>query len=197
VPRTPAPIHVDAELEGKKAWEADTGNTRNFTDADGHGMVPYSGAKLRWNAGTLYLMLYAGDLDLEGRATRHDANLDADDAFQFEFGAGADVRRIAVSVLGTVSDERCLHKRAATCDRGWQSHARVAVDRDGTLNKVGDNDEEWVVEMAIPLSSLGLAHAGTGTRLPFLVRRCEIGVRGRHACGGWGTQARGELVLDP
>jgi hypothetical protein len=74
----------------------------------------------------------------------------------------------------------------------------VAVDRDGTMNKIGDNDEEWVVEMAIPLSALGIAHPAAGVRIPFSISRCEVGSSGVHACGSWGTSERGgELVLDP
>jgi hypothetical protein len=198
VPRAPARIRVNAELEGKKVWEADTGTTRNFKTDAGDGMVPYTEAKLRWGEGTLYLLLYAGDLDLEGRTRRPDGPVEEDDAFHLEFGAGKQVRTVAVSVLGTLADALCT--RAGTrlsCDPKWQSHARVAVDRDGTLNKIGDNDEEWVIEMAIPLSSLGLAHAGPGTRLPFSIRRCEVGQNGRHACGSWGARPQGELVLDP
>jgi len=199
VPHVSAPIAIDAELEGKTAWEADTGNTRNFQDATGKGMVPYSEAKLRWGHGMLYLMLYAGDLDLEGKVKASDGPVEDDDAFHLEFGAGREVRVVSVSVLGTVADALCTTTAAGrrSCDARWRSHARVAVDRDGTLNKIGDNDEEWVVEMAIPLGALGIAHAGPGTRLPFSVRRCEVGHGRNPSCGSWGSRPAGELVLDP
>src|SRR5581483_11198521 len=106
-PRVSAPITVDAELEGKAAWEADTGDTRNFKDESGRGMVPYSEAKLRWGRGMLYVLLYAGDLDLEGKVTDSDAPVEDDDAFRLEFGAGRQVRVVSVSVLGTVADALC------------------------------------------------------------------------------------------
>jgi hypothetical protein len=51
--------------------------------------------------------------------------------------------------------------------------------------------------MAIPLSSLGVTGDGAGARIPFSVRRCEIGRDGPHGCGSWGRHPRGELVLDP
>jgi hypothetical protein len=199
VPRVGAPIVVNAELEGKAAWEADTGNTGDFKDAAGHGMVPYSEAKLRWGGGMLYLMLYAGDLDLEGKVKRRDGPVEKDDAFHLEFGAGPEVRVVSVSVLGTVADALCTTapSQPRSCDARWKSQARVAVDRDGTLNKIGDHDEEWVVEMAIPLRSLGVARAQSGTRLPFSVRRCEVGHARQASCGGWGNGPAGELVLDP
>ncbi|MES1208544.1 MAG: hypothetical protein ABUS79_21605 [Pseudomonadota bacterium] len=196
VPRVSGPVTIDAELEGKKLWEADVGATGNFKDAAGHGMVPYTEAKARWGAGTLYLMLYAGDLDLEGTVRDRDGTLEGDDAFRLEFGTADDRRVIWVSVLGTVADARC--RRAAggdTCDAGWDSHVKVAVDRDGTLNKIGDNDEEWVVEMAVPLASLGVTHPHVGTQLPFSVRRCEVGHGQRHDCGGWGLAQPAVLTL--
>jgi len=198
VPRIAGPVKINAELEGKKMWESDTGVTPNFKDAAGHGMVPFTQAKARWGDGQLYLMLYAGDLDLQGRVRAHDGAVERDDAFHLEFGAGDEVRVISVSVLGTVADALC--HRGATgrgCDPRWESHARVAVDKDGTLNKIGDNDEEWVVEMAVPLASLGLEEAGPGTRIPFSIRRCEVGHGQDHGCGGWGDSPRGELALAP
>lgn len=203
VPRVSGPVRIDAELERKTLWEADVGATGNFNDAAGHGMVPYTEAKVRWGDGKLYLMLYAGDLDLEGTVRARDGALDGDDAFRLEFGQGGDRRVIWVSVLGTVSDARC---RPATAPRGpargsclmdasWDSQAKVAVDRDGTLNKIGDNDEEWVVEMAVPLAALGVAHPHVGTQIPFSVRRCEVGHGRQHSCGGWGLAQRSLLTL--
>ena len=197
VPRVEKPVTIDAELLGKKVWEADTGNTRNFTDAAGHGMVPYTEAKFRWGSDRLYLMLYAGDLDLEGTVKKADGPIDKDDSFRIEFGDGRDVRAISVSVLGTVADARCtVDGDRRRCDARWNSRAKVAVDRDGTLNKIGDNDEEWVVEMAVPFASLGISRPAPGTRIPIFVQRCEIGHDGPHACGAWGRAPHGVLVLE-
>jgi hypothetical protein len=194
---------VDAEMEQKRVWDSEAGSTQNLRDASGKGMVPYSEVRARWGSENLYLWLYAGDLDLEGRVQEPDGDLSGDDAFHIEIGEGSRVYAVDVSVLGTVSDAVCPSRsagfgprRAGECDRTWQSQATVAVDRDGTLNRVHDNDEEWLVEMALPLARLGLP-AAAGTRVPFSVSRCEIGVDGRHACGGWGVEKRGELILDP
>ncbi len=162
-------------------------------------MVPYTEAKARWGNGQLYFLLYAGDLDLEGTVRKHDGVLEKDDAFRLELGAGDAVRIVEVSVLGTVADSLCTGpKESRRCDATWESRARVAVDRDGTMNKVGDNDEEWVIEMALPLSALGVRNPKAGLTIPFSVRRCEVGHRGVEACGSWGAgDGGGELVLDP
>jgi hypothetical protein len=199
VPRVAGGFAINAETEGKAVWEADTGNTENFVDSGGHGMVPYTAAKVRWGDGKLYFLLYAGDLDLEGKIDKADTPFDKDDSFRLEFSSGDDVRVVAVSVLGRVYDAICRGPVSARkCDSKWQSHAQVAIDRDGTLNRIHDNDEEWVVEMALPLHDLGIVSPGPGTRIRFAVSRCEVGYDGVHACGGWGKGERtGELALDP
>ena len=198
VPRVAAPIRINAETAGKAAWNDDTGITRNFKDAAGNGMVPYTEAKVRWGDGTLYLLLYAGDLDLEGRVRKRDGAVENDDSFRLEFGRGGDVRVISISVLGTIADAHCTSSPAGRkCDASWSSGARIAVDRDGSLNKIGDNDEEWVVEMAIPLAKLGVKKPAAGAHIPFSIRRCEVGHDGPHVCGSWGADPPGELILDP
>ncbi len=190
VPRAMEPIHIDAELEGKKDWEADSGHTGDLQDEHGKGMVPFTEVKARWGDGNLYFLLYAGDLDIE-----------SGDSFHLEIGGGDRVHVIDVSVLGTVVEAVCegdppFPVASGDCDRSWRSLAAMAVDRDGTLNQLGDNDEEWVVEMAIPLSALGLDRAAPGTRLAFSVRRCDVGA-GPHMCGSWGGGTRrGEIILD-
>jgi hypothetical protein len=199
VPRAPSPIPINAETEGKTVWDGEGGNTGNLRDSAGRGMVPYTQAKVRWGDGNLYFMLYAGDLDLEGKVTQPDTSLEGDDSFRLEFGSGKEVRVVAASVRGTVYDALCDRSAAApACDTAWQSGVKVAVDADGTLDHTGDNDEEWVVEMSVPLSSLGIDRATPGVRIAFAVRRCEVGYDGVHACGSWGAgEPRGELVLDP
>jgi hypothetical protein len=198
VPKVTARVRLNGDTKGKPYWDADTGVTRNFRDDHGKGMVPFTEAKARWGGGSLYLLLYAGDLDLEGRVRKRDAALESDDSFHLEFGSGDEIRVISVSILGTLSDSLCRQSQSGRkCDASWNSGARLAVDRDGSLNKIGDNDEEWVVEMSIPLAKLGLKNPGPGARIPFSIRRGEIGHDGPHACGSWGTEPAGALVLDP
>jgi hypothetical protein len=202
VPRAGAPIAIDAETEGKTVWEPEAGGTGIFKDASGNGIVPFTEAKARWTPDTLYFLLYAGDLDLEGTVTEKDGPVSRDDSFHVELGHEGRVYTIDVSVLGTVADADCAGEvggaqSARRCDTSWDSHAKVAVDRDGTLNQLGDNDEEWVVEMAVPVASLGVRSLREGDRIPFAIRRCEIGKRGVGACGGFGTgKVHGEIVLE-
>jgi hypothetical protein len=199
VPRAPGPIAITAETEGKPVWDGDEGNTGNLKDGAGKGMVPYTQAKVRWGDGNLYFMLYAGDLDLEGKVTEPDTPLEGDDSFRLELGSDQEMRVVAVSLRGSLYDAICSRSSGTpACDTAWKSGAKVAVDADGTLNQIGDNDEEWVVEMSMPLAALGVTGAAPGVRIPFSVRRCEVGHDGVHGCGSWGDgEPRGQLMLDP
>jgi hypothetical protein len=56
---------------------------------------------------------------------------------------------------------------------------RAAVDTDGTLDEPHDDDEEWVVELAVPLAALGPS--------PVTLRasRCDVTKSGARLCGSW------------
>jgi hypothetical protein len=101
---------------------------------------------------------------------------------------------IEVSASGVVTD--AMQMAGGAPDYSWQSGIDVSHENDGTLNDDGDDDEEWILEMAIPLRSLGLTGA-TGERIDFSVRRCDTpkGTTGR-VCGGWGENERGVIILD-
>jgi hypothetical protein len=55
----------------------------------------------------------------------------------------------------------------------------AAVDRDGTLDKPSDDDEEWVVELAIPRDQLGEGP------LAITAQRCDTPKDRRPRCGQW------------
>ena len=198
------PVRKDGKTEAK-FWEGEAGSTGVLLDDKGLGMVPYSEVKARWGNGKLYLWLYAADLDVQGKVRDADAELSGDDAFQIQIGDSGRFYAFEVNVLGTLTDAICKSRRRTphdpmgkTCDRSWQSGADVDADVDGTLNQLGDKDEEWVVELTIPLDKIGRKNAKPGMRLRFSVRRCEVAYDGVRACGSWGLGEQGaELLLDP
>ena len=118
--------------------------------------------------------------------------------------AGVDAKKFVLSVTptGVASDGVCpadaVDLGDPRCDLRWESHARTGTDFDGTINKLGDFDEEWAVEVALPLASIGLAADGPSPgRVAATIRRCEMAHDGPRACGLWGSPQRpGELVLD-
>jgi hypothetical protein len=131
------------------------------------------------------------------RTTKHDGAVWKDDSVALTFSSADGTKRvIQISPKGVIADGACPVDASdlgdARCDLRWESGVRVAADYDGTINKVGDFDEEWAVEAAVPLAPLSLGGEGPGTRIPFRVSRCEIAYDGVRACGSWG----GTLVFD-
>ena len=190
------------------AWGGAT-NTHTLLDQAGKGAVPVSECRFLWGQDNLYMFFYAGDLDLQARATKHDGPVWKDDAVTFAFFSpetpdGSEPTKFVVMATPTrvLSDGVC--PRDATdlgdprCDLRWESHALLGTDFDGTLNKLGDFDEEWAVEIALPLRSLGIdPDAAPPIRIAATIRRCEMAHDGPRACGLWGEPGLpGELVLE-
>ena len=63
--------------------------------------------------------------------------------------------------------------------RATPATVRAAVDRDGTLDDPSDDDEEWVVEAAIPISAFGPAPVAIEAR------RCDRTKDGIERCSAW------------
>ena len=66
---------------------------------------------------------------------------------------------------------------------------------DGTMNLSSDDDEEWVIEMAIPLKALGI-RGEKGERVGLTLGRCDSTHRGPRVFAAWGRAGDGVLVLD-
>ena len=189
VPRASAPPKLDGEVDDWRGAHAQTGM---FKSVDGQN-APDSEARLVWGDGKLFLLLYAADQDIRASVKTHDAPLWPEDAFKLSFGQPGEAAAhvIYVSPIGTITDEAVVADRL---DSSWESHAEVAHDVDGTLNDSHDEDEEWVVEMALPLSSLGL-RGEPGERIGFSVRRCDVPKGAGRRCTAWG-EPDGMLVLE-
>lgn len=71
------------------------------------------------------------------------------------------------------------------------SSVESAHDIDGTIDDAHDDDEEWVMEVAIPLATLGVGDTA-GTRIPFFVKRCDTPRGSKRVCG----ESGGVLVLE-
>jgi len=200
VPRAPHAIVPSTRFD-VPTWGSAV-STHTLLDEHGNGAVPVSEARFLWRDGFLYLLFYAGDLDLQIHATRRDGPVWKDDSFTLAFfGPDEKARLITVSATGVVADGIC--PRTATslgdvaCDLRWTSGIRAAADWDGTINKLGDFDEEWNIQAAIPLRALSSAPLAAGASIEFALTRCEIAYDGRRACGAWGSRAKpAELVLD-
>src|SRR2546430_17249992 len=120
------------------AWRTPA-RTGPFVDASGAQAAPYSDARFLRDDRYLYLALYAADEDIR-----------AGDEFVVELG------------------RTTLHFTAAGVLRPAIAGAHVAVDLDGSLDDPANDDEEWVVEAAIPLAAVPFA----GNAVPIKITRC-------------------------
>jgi hypothetical protein len=86
-----------------------------------------------------------------------DEDIEPDDAFEVELG-GVKLR--------------------AAADGTTTPAVKSAIDRDGTLGKPGDDDEEWVVELAVPRGELA-------DRIDVRASRCDTPKDRAQRCGSW------------
>lgn len=191
IPPKSGEIVIDGEFEDA-AWSADVARTGAF-QSNGVVSRPYTDMRATYGDGKLFLLLYAADEDIQvSPNATPDSPLYRADAFQLVFHTPDGDRLIDVSAAGVITDAHRVGKGVP--DYSWSSGAEVAIDKDGTPNDPSDQDEEWVVEMAIPLASIGL-HGVPGERVDAEVRRCDD-VRGAgHVCGAWGVGGAGGILV--
>lgn len=194
VPRATTDMSVDGELD-EAAWNDSASRSGPFMSG-GEVARPYADARFTWRDGVLYVALYAADENIVAPEDTHDEPLWTGDYFHLVFRQGDIERVIDVSPRGVLTDARRVG--GGPFDARWESGAKVAVDRDGTLGDESDEDEEWVVEMAIPMDALGLKGA-RGERIGLELGRCDRlrnpDGSSRRTCATWGDR-RSQLVLE-
>ncbi len=127
-----------------------TAHVFTFTD-QGNEARPYSHIRLLHDAQHLYIGLYAADQDVRSK-----------DRFQLVMND----RRLAIDPHG---------QRTPALDG-----SKVAIDLDGTIDDPSDEDEEWVVELELPLPPGPFAISAT---------RCDTPKDGVERCGSWTAPA--------
>jgi hypothetical protein len=197
-----AAITLDGDTDDP-GWQGDVARTGTFVAPDGTSPArPHTEAKLAWGDGYLYVELYAADQDIHASHEVADGPVWESDSFHLVFSDGATEHSFDLSPLGTLTDGERKVTVGATSgprpfDYRWNSGAHVSHELDGTPNMSADEDEEWVIEMAIPFEALGL-NGRSGERIALSMHRCDRpkGTTER-ACGSWGEgERKGVIVLD-
>jgi hypothetical protein len=118
--------------------------------ANGQEARPYSQIRLLRDARTLYVGLYAADQDIRSTEV-------------FELAIGA--LRLSIDARGRITPPI--------------AGARAAAEVEDTLDDPRDEDEEWVIEAAIPLAALPSGAAAIHAA------RCDTPKDGIARCGTW------------
>jgi hypothetical protein len=195
VPHMPGSITLDGDTDDP-GWTTPPGpaRTSGFLLPNGAAARPYSETRLVWGDGYLYLCLYAADEDIRSRTDQPDGPVWLDDAFRVTFSSADTEWAIEVSPKAVVTD--AVRKSGGAFDYSWSSGVHVSKELDGTLNDSSNEDEEWVIEMAVPFESIGLK-GERGESIGFSVRRCDTPKHSSRVCASWGDGTmRGKLVLD-
>ena len=121
---------------------------------------PYSEIRFLRDASQLWIGLYAADEDL--RST---------DQFDVQVGA--------VHVVVHPDGKATIDGHAQT----------IHVDTDGTIDNPSDFDEEWVIEVPLPLATVGLVPGGAAVAVD--AERCDVTKGGERRCGAW----RGTIAI--
>jgi hypothetical protein len=185
VPRAPGAVTLDGDTDDP-GWVRPPGPAKTgplLTDT-GDPAVPYSQARLVWGDGYLYMALFASDEDVETHVTRNDADVGRDDDdFHVVFTREDTAYAFDFSPTALVTD--AVRHGTGPWDRGWNGGAHVSKELGGTPNAPNNLDEEWELEIAIPLSSLGLA-GEPGENVGFSLHRCDTPKDAKRVCAGWG-----------
>jgi hypothetical protein len=197
VPHVSGDITLDGDTDDP-AWTQAPGPARTgpFVFRDGPRASPYSAARLLWSDEYLYLALFASDEDIETHTDRPDGPIGSEDAFRVIFSQPAVDYAIEVSPRAMISDS--VRRGDGAWDLSWKSGAHASPEIDGTPNTPKDLDEEWAIELAIPLEAIGLK-GEPGETVAMSITRCDTTRGAPRLCSGWGEDpgdhARGRIVL--
>ena len=157
-------VHVPRTADAEKA-----GARRVLIRPDGAEGKPYSDVRLAHEGGTLHVVLYASDHDIVTARVPADGPVWRGDDFHVVFTRGATSFAFDVDPRCTITDGK--REGQGPWSYAWQSGAKATCDTDGTVDQPGDNDEEWVVDLDIPMASMGLSEK---ERVDLTVRRCDL-----------------------
>jgi hypothetical protein len=157
IPTTTAALQIDGEL-GEPDW-SQRALRHVFTTVTGEQARPFSEVRMLHDARNLYVGLYAADEDIRSR-----------EFFELQIGE----LRLHALATGTIS--------SAVPGTPAVPGITAAIDRDGTLDDPSNDDEEWVLEIVIPLAATNLAPGQPRTAR---AARCDTPKDGVERCGAW------------
>ena len=212
---TPDRLKIDG-MGNEAAWQK-AAWTEDYTDIEGDirpGPAKRPGGslaespkfrtrtKMLWDKENLYIYTELEEPDLWGELLKHDTIIYHDNDFEVFIDPNNDTHNyfeLEINALGTVMDLFLgkPYRNGGKPLLGWDAQGlRSAVHTSGTMNRPGDTDKGWSVEMAIPLASLRLwGERSLGDSS--LVRINFSGSTGGRRAPGRSMPRPGQLLVDP
>lgn len=177
--RTAEKLKLDGRLS-ESSWQK-AESTTPFVDISGEGFAKpcyETTAKMLWDDEYLYVSAVLQEPDIKARLTQRDTIIYYDNDFEVFLdpdGDGHNYFEIETNARGVIFDlmlDRPYRSRGNFMIQWDCPGLKVAIHRDGTLNKSKDKDKLWSVEMAIPHKALTMnftnpLQAGNYWRLNF------------------------------
>lgn len=162
--RTPTRLTIDGKLD-EPAWRAADASTP-FVDIEGEVPVPLrTRMKMLWDDERFYVAAELEEPDVWATLKERDSVIFRDNDFELFIDPDGDTHNyyeLEVNAFGTPWDLLLVqpYRDGGPAIHAWDiAGLEVGVDVRGTLNKPGDNDEAWTVEIAMPWSILREAAA--------------------------------------
>ncbi len=169
--RAASTINIDGRLDDA-AW-ASAEWTETFTDIEGDRRPPprfKTRAKMLWDDVSFYVAAEMEEPDVWGTLTERDSVIFRDNDFEVFIDPDGDTHaydELEVNALGTPWDLMLIkpYRDGGPAINGWDiGGLQARVDVRGTLNRPGDRDDGWTIELAIPWKAL--KEAAPGQRPP-------------------------------
>ena len=155
--RTASRLNIDGRLD-EPAWTA-AAWTGAFVDIEGESRQRprfRTRAKMLWDADYFYVAAEMEEPDVWGTLTERDSVIFRDNDFEIFIDPDGDTHayyELEVNALGTPWDLMLVkpYRDGGPAINAWDiAGLQVGVDVRGTLNRPGDRDDGWTVEIAMP-----------------------------------------------
>jgi hypothetical protein len=160
--RAPAAPQIDGRLS-EPGWQAAPWSDL-FIDIDGTRRPPLgTRVKMLWDDEYFYIGADLEEPDLWGTLEVRDSVIFQDNDFEVFIDPDGDTHsyyELEINALNTVWDLLLVqpYRDGGPAIHGWDiAGLRTAVDLRGTINRPGDKDQGWSIEMAIPWTILAEA----------------------------------------
>ncbi len=157
--RASGPVTIDGKLD-EADWQSVPG-VNFYLPVTGAKPISNTEGKVLWDDKCLYVAFKASDKDIWSYMTDRDSQTCLEDVLEIFFKTDPTKEpycNFEINALGTVYDAYTIKKADGCMDGRWKrwncKGLKVGISINGTLNNPNDIDDYWIMEVAIPFSSL-------------------------------------------